>query len=94
MGHARERRKSDMKGRSGADTRHRQFAGLGAGSAQQIGERTIGGCAVHDEDRRRLHQEADRLEAGDRVVACLSHLRIDEIGIGGHQQGGAVGRGA
>jgi hypothetical protein len=28
------------------------------------------------------------------VVACLSHLRIDEVGIRGHQQGGAVGRGA
>jgi hypothetical protein len=54
----------------------------------------IGGRTVHDEDRRRLHQEADRLEAGDRVVACLSHLRIDEIGICSHQQGGAIGRGA
>jgi hypothetical protein len=84
----------DMRSASGANTRQGQVAGLGACSINEIGERAIGRCTVDDDDRRRSHQVANRLEARQWIVVHLSEMRIDHKRIPGDQQGVTIRRGA
>ena len=84
----------DMRSASGTNTRQGQIAGLGACSINEIGERAIGRRSVDDNDGRRSHEVADRLEARQRVVVHLPEMRIDHKRVPGDQQGVTVRRGA
>ena len=89
---AGECRKAHLERRARTYGRHRQLAGLGARGVEHVLERLIGRRAVDHEHRRRLHQVADRIEGGHRMVVRLSRLSVDQIGVGGHQQRVAVRR--
>jgi hypothetical protein len=74
-------------------TRHRQFAGIGTCRVEEIAKRAVLRHSVDENDLRRAYEIANRLEAGQRIIAYLPKMRIDEKCIGRHQQGVPVGWG-
>jgi hypothetical protein len=73
---ALEHLERDVRSACETYTRQRQLAGLGACRVEQIGERAVGRCTIDDGGRRRAHVVANWLEAGQRIVAELSQMRI------------------
>ena len=65
---ALEHFKSELKAAARADARHRDLPRRGASDVEQLCERPIGRGAVDDENRRCVHQIAERLKAGERIV--------------------------
>jgi hypothetical protein len=63
-------------------------------AAEQILERTVGGSAVDDDDRRHTYELANWLKAGQRMVVHLAHLRIDHKLRSGEKKGITIGRSA
>src|ERR1700730_8213302 len=76
------------------NTRQRQGTGLGTRRVAPFGEREVGRSTVDDDDYRRSRALANWLEAGERIVVQLSHMRRDKKCGRSAQQGAAVGCGA
>jgi hypothetical protein len=79
---------------AGADSRKGKLARLRAGGRDVVVEGAVRRIAVDDDQIRRAHEVADRLEARDRIVVHLAQVRIDDDRVAVDHQRVTVGRGA
>ena len=94
LGHQLELLESNVLGTRGADAGVGQLARLGARRIEPFGECLIGRRAVDDDNLRRVGQQADRLEAGQRIVAQLLEVGMDDERVGDDPKRVAVRHGA